>query len=310
MIRGVQTLLSRRHFLAASASAAAALTSARAFAQPTPGLELMELGERLAIVRGAGANITVLAADEGLLLVDGGFAEHAEALLELLQGRWPGRPVRDVFNTNWRPEHSGANAVLRAAGARIHAHENTRLWMGGRFEVKWEGLKHLPQAPESLPTDTFYDSGRLELAGREIRYAHAKRAHTDGDVYVHFPDENVLAVGDLLAVESYPVPDFETGGFIGGFVAASEALLELCDGDTRIVAADGAVQSPQALEAQLTLCRAAMAQVRSTYRAGGTREDFIAAAAELADGRGDPTFFLTLVYEGGYYRSGELGGVI
>lgn len=310
MIRAVRIPLTRRDFLAHTASAAAVFTGARAWAQAPPELELVELSERLAVIRGAGANITVLAADEGLLLVDCGLAERAEALLGLLQSRWPDRPVREVFNTNWRPEHTGANAALRAAGARIHAHENTRLWMGARFEVKWQGVRHLPQAPETLPTDTFYDSGRLELGGSEIRYEHAKRAHTDGDLYVHFPDDNVLAVGDLLAVGRYPLPDFETGGFIGGFVAASEALLERCDAETRIVAADGGVHSPAALEAQLALCRAAMAQVRATYRAGGTLEDYIAAAAELADDRGDPTVFLTLVYEGGYYRSGELGGVI
>ncbi|HEX6992722.1 MAG TPA: MBL fold metallo-hydrolase [Gammaproteobacteria bacterium] len=307
----MQASVTRRDFLVGAAAAGGlALPGVRAAAQ-SPALRLVELRERVAVVQGAGANVTVLATDGGLVLVDGGGAEHADALIALLGERWPGAPIRDVFNTNWRPEHTGANAALRAAGARIHAHENTKLWMGARFEVKWQRLAHEPCPADALPTHTFYGSGRLELGGVEIRYGHLKRAHTDGDVFVHFPAENVFAVGDLLAAESYPLPDYETGGWIGGMVDATEALLDAVDADSVIVPADGGVERRPALEAQLELCRTAMTQAAATYRAGGTLEDYIAAAAPRLDPRrGDPTLFLTLVYDGGYYHARELGGIV
>jgi glyoxylase-like metal-dependent hydrolase (beta-lactamase superfamily II) len=306
----VHAIFTRRDLLVGAATAAGlALPAARTFPQASE-LTLVELGERIALVHGAGANITVFDADDGLVLVDAGRAEQAGALIALLESRWPGRAIRDVINTNWRPEHTGANEALRAAGARIHAHENTRLWMGARFEVTWQGLKHLPRPAAALPTDTFYDAGPLELAGGAVRYGHLKRAHTDGDVYVHFPTENVFAVSDLLAVDDYPLPDYETGGWIGGMVAATEALLGLVDADSRVIAAAGPPQSRDALDAQLELCRAAMVQAAATYRAGGTLADYLAAASGLVAGRGDPTLFLTLVYEGGYYHSRELGGIV
>ena len=310
--RRVHTIVSRRDLLIGAASAGLALPAVRSLAQPEArALELVELGERIAVVRGAGGNVTVLAANDGLLLVDGGRAEHADALVALLRDRWPGKPIRDVFNTSWRPEHTGANKALRAAGARIHAHENTKLWMGARFKVEWQGLAHEPAPAEALPTDTFYESGQLELGGIEVRYGHLKRAHTDGDVYVHFPAENVFAVGDLLAVDAYPLPDYETGGWIGGMVDATAALLEATDAESRIVPAEGAVQSRRALDVQLELCKGVMAQAAATYRAGGTLEDYLAAAAPGLDPRrGDPTLFLTLVYDGGYYHSRELGGIV
>ena len=306
----MQASVTRRNFLVGAAAAGGfVLPSLRAAAQSPP-LRLVELGERIAVVQGAGANVTVLATDDGLVLVDGGRAEHADSLIALLGERWPGLPIRDVFNTNWRPEHTGANAAFRSAGARIHAHENTRLWMGARFDVKWQGLSHEPRPAQALPTRTFYESGSIEFGGIEVSYGHLERAHTDGDVYVHFPDANVFAVGDLLVVDGYPIPDYETGGWIGGMVEATEALLETVDEGSRIVPAAGGVASRRALEAQLELCKGAMTQAAATYRAGGTLEDFLAAAAALGEGRGDPTLFLTLVYEGGYYHARELGGII
>lgn len=304
----MQAVVTRRDLLVGVAAAGGLALPAVRVAAQSQALELVELGERIAVVRGAGANVTVLATDEGLVLVDGGRAEHADALIALLRDRWPGLPIRDVFNTNWRPEHTGANEALRAAGARIHAHENTKLWMGARFEVEWQGLKHAPRPADALPTHTFYTSGRLELGGVEVRYGHVKRAHTDGDVFVHFPSENVLAVSDLLAIDGFPIPDYETGGWIGGFVEASEVLLGAADAGSVIVPAEGGAQKRPALEAQLELCKTAMAQVVATYRAGGTLEDYLAAAAPRLDPRrGDPTLFLTLIYDGGYYNARELG---
>lgn len=310
--RRVNSLLTRRDCLIAAAFAgAAALPCARARAQSPPALELVELGERVAVVRGAGANVTVLAADEGLLLVDCGLDEHAEPLMALLESRWPGRPVRIVFNTNWRPEHTGANEAFRAAGAEIYAHENTKLWMGARFDVKWQGVSHRPRPAAALPTRTFYESGSIDFGGAEVRYGHLKRAHTDGDVYVHFAAENVFAVSDLLAVAGYPIPDYETGGWIGGMIDATEALLAAVDERSRIVPAEGVLASRPALEAQLDLCNLARTQAAAAYRAGGTLEDYIAAAAPgMGSDRGDPTLFLTLVYDGGYYHSRELGGIV
>ena len=307
----MQASVTRRNFLVGAAAAGGfVLPSLRAAAQSPP-LRLVELGERIAVVQGAGANVTVLATDDGLVLVDGGRAEHADSLIALLGERWPGLPIRDVFNTNWRPEHTGANETLRAAGARIHAHENTKLWMGARFEVEWEGRRHAPRPPDALPTHTFYVSGTTAVGGVEIRYVHLKRAHTDGDIYVHFPTENVFAVSDLLAVEGYPIPDFETGGWIGGMVAATEALLEAVDAESVIVPAEGGIEGRPALEAQLELLKTAMAQAAATYRAGGTFEDYVAATAPRLDPRrGDPTLFLRLVYDGGYYHARELGGIV
>jgi cyclase len=304
---------SRRELVTAAAMAAAGLLPR--FARPqrsSEPLELTELGDGLFLLTGAGANIVIEAGGDGLVLVDDGLAERADDLVRLLAERWPGRPVDVVFNTNWRPEHTGANAALVAAGARILAHENTKLWLAGDFFVKWENRRYHPQPPASLPTQTFYESGTVAAAGGEIEYRFLPRAHTDGDICVFLPQRNVLAVSDLLAVGSYPVPDYVTGGWIGGFEDATRALLEIADADTRIVPAVGGVCGRMDLEAQLELCTTVRERVAEAFRHGMSFEDFTASAPtrEFDAERGDPSRFLELVYEGAWAHVRELRGVI
>ena len=305
---------SRRDALRILAAGIAGLALPRGGAAQPAGraLGVEDLGDGLALITGAGANIVVASSPDGLLLVDGGRAEHSTALLALLAERYPAAAPKALFNTNWRPEHTGGNEALAAAGATIHAHENTKLWLGADFTVKWEKRRYEPRPRAAWPTATFYTSGMLPFGDFEVRYLHLPRAHTDGDVAVLFPRANVLVASDLLAVDRFPVLDYSTGGWIGGFADATRALLEVCDADTRIVPAEGPVQTRAALEAQLELAAALHRQVAEAYRAGGSFEDFKAMKPTAGHdaGRGDPSLFLAQVYEGAWGHVRQLGGVI
>lgn len=303
----------RQALIGATAGLLAARWPRLARAQaPAHTLLSLDLASNLVAVAGAGANVVALATDDGLLLVDGGAEASAAALQGLLDERWPGRPPSILFNTNWRPEHTGANAAWQAAGATVMAHENTKLWLGGDFFVEWEDRHYAPRPAAMLPTKTFYTSGKLELGGRGVEYWYLPRAHTDGDVAVFFPDENVLAASDLLSVGRYPVPDYSTGGWIGGFVEATQKMLDATDASTRIVAAEGRVYGRKELEAQLEMCTAVRLKAAEAFRAGMSLADFVASkpTAAFDDKWGDPARFLPLVYKGGFAHLRELGGVI
>jgi hypothetical protein len=115
-----------------------------------------------------------------------------------------------------------------------------------------------------------------------------------------------------LSVGRYPVPDYATGGWIGGLFEASRALLGATDARTRIVAADGGVYGRAELEAQLALCTEVRKRVAEGFRIGMSRDDFIASkpTAAFDAQRGDPQLFLRLVYKGALAHLRELGGVI
>jgi glyoxylase-like metal-dependent hydrolase (beta-lactamase superfamily II) len=274
-------------------------------------LEAKDLGAGLVAIGGAGANVVALKGADGLLLVDGGSAASSRELLDLL-AEHGGGPIRMLFNTSWRDEHTGSNEALAARGAKIAAHVNTKLWLGGDFDVDWEDRHYAPRPAAALPGTTFYTSGSLDFGGRTVEYRYLPRAHTDGDVAVFFPDANVLAAGAVLAVGAYPVPDYATGGWIGGLEAATRALLDATDGSTKIVPAFGATCGRAELEAQLKLCTAVRERVADAYRHGLSFKEFVATSPtqEFDAARGDPSLFLKLVHKGAWAHLRELGGVI
>lgn len=305
-------LASRRDVLAGMAGAAVALWAAPRVRADAPGsLTATDLGSGLVQIGGAGANVVAAVGANGALLVDGGSAQHSAALIDLL-GQRGARSIDLLFNTSWRDEHTGSNEALGARGAKIAAHMNTKLWLGGDFDVDWEDRHYSPRPAAALPAMAFYTSGSLDFAGRKVEYRYLARAHTDGDVAVFFPDSNVLAAGALLAVGAYPVPDYATGGWIGGLEAATRALLDATDGSTRIVPAFGAPCSRAELEAQLKLCTAVRERVADAYRHGLSFTEFVAThpTQEFDATRGDPSLFLKLVHKGAWAHLRELGGVI
>src|SRR5262245_27002520 len=84
------------------------------------------LNDRLSLVTSGGTNVLVLSTSEGLVLVDSGAPEYNAALMASVRQFASGR-VETLFNTHWHVENTGANHLLRQAGATIIAHENTRL---------------------------------------------------------------------------------------------------------------------------------------------------------------------------------------
>jgi len=305
-------LLSRRHALATISGALCAAAAPRwAFGAPNGSLEAKDLGAGLVAISGAGANVVALKTADGLLLVDGGLAAKSSDLLDLL-GEHGGGVVRMLFNTSWRDEHTGSNETLGSRGAKIAAHVNTKLWLGGDFDVDWEDRHYAPRPAAALPGMTFYTSSALDFAGHKVEYRYLPRAHTDGDVAVFFPDANVLVASDLLSVGRYPVPDYATGGWIGGFIDATQKLLDATDARTRIVAAAGGVYGRAQLESQLEVCKAVAQKTAEAFRVGMSFADFVASKPTAAfDAKwGDPQLFLRLAYKGGFAHLRELGGVI
>ena len=301
----------RQMFNAAAATVVVGAVPRFSLAQAAS-LKVTDLADDLLLIEGAGANVVAFGTADGVLLVDGGLRRNSAAVLAALNERWPGRRIEILFNTNWREEHVGANEAVRAGGAKVMAHENTKLWLGGDFDVEWEDRHYSPQPAAMWPNSTFYTSGEVTFGGKRVEYRYLPRAHTDGDVTVFFPHANVLVASDLLSVGSYPVPDYATGGWIGGMVAASEKLLAATDERTRFVAATGPAHGRAALQSQLDLCTAVRKRTAEAFRAGMSFRDFAASkpTAEFDAQWGDAAQFLALVYKGGFGHLRELGGVI
>jgi len=100
-----------------------------------------------------------------------------------------------------------------------------------------------PLPVKARPNKTTYTKDALSFAGQDIEYGYLLQAHTDGDLYVHFKQANVLVAGGVVSADGWPLLDWETGGWIAGLVAGYDKLLKVADANTKIVPANGAVLS-------------------------------------------------------------------
>ena len=294
--------------VAAMAAPLLGMTPSRAWAARSK-LVLSPLAGRLSLITGGAANIVVASAGNELLLVDGGAAADAGQLSRLLDEHFPKQKLKAVINTHWHWAQSGFNATARKAGADVVAHENTRLWLSTEVNSRWEGRIYKPQPAAALPNKTFYYGPQsLPFGGGAVEYVHLGQAHTDGDVYVRFAEENVIVAGDVVSASKYPIIDSASNGWLGGIQGALRTLVARCDANTRVISAVGAPVGVDALKQQQEMCFAVVSRIGENYYKGGTYEELLASAPtkEFDSKYGDPGLFLKQAYETAWYHVNEI----
>jgi cyclase len=299
----------QRALASAAAGMATSLVRPVYAASAAPALTAVELAPQVWLVRGAGGNVLVKQAREGVLLVDGGSPERSSDVLRLVHDRTGGAPIKVLFNTHWHWDQTGSNRALGPKGTRIIAHENTRLWLGTEIDSKWEHRVYPPLPEKARPNDTFYTQGTLEFGGEHVDYGYLPQAHTDGDIYVFLRDANVLVAGDVAARGAYPILDYATNGWIGGMVSATETLRDLAGTDTRIVPGSGEVLTRSDLEQEHAMLTTLKQRLSKLLAQGMSVQDMIAAAPtrDFDEHWGDPKLFIANAWPGLVARSRELG---
>jgi len=263
----------------------------------TSGPDVQRLNDDLFLIRIPGeANVVAYTTADGVVLVDGASADATDKLMQAIAGLPGGHPVQTIFNTHWHPEQTGSNELLGKAGKAIIAHENTRLWLTTDVIWPWNG-KRFTRAPKiAQPNKTFYTAG--EVSG--VRYGYIPdAAHTDGDMYVFFPKQNVLAVGDAVSGEGWPVVDYATGGWIGGIVGGLQRLLALATADTRVVPARGPVLRQSDLKSQFDMYAKIYDRLTTLLNKGRSPGEAVAAkpTAEFDAQMGNPDEFVRRAFE-------------
>lgn len=272
-------------------------------------LEARRLSENALFIEGPNANVLAVESDEGLVLVDGGHASWYDELREILDEQFPGVSIRALINTQWHPEQTGANVPLGREGVEIIAHENTMLWLSTEVWQRWSDKKFLPIAEAGLPTTTFWDDGVLEFGDETVHYGFMWNAHTDGDIWVYFEEENILATGGLVSNGRWPEIDWSTGGYIGGMLDGFVSLLTVPNESTVIIPADGPAMTLGELRAQNQMYLNVFDRLHgAVIRAFGI-DDILAEniAAEYESEMGDSTRFLTQAFHSfqGRYRDAQ-----
>ncbi|HEX7079620.1 MAG TPA: MBL fold metallo-hydrolase [Gammaproteobacteria bacterium] len=297
---------SRRSVLKAAARGAAGaslgllnLRGWMAEAQPADG-ESVDLGDGFRVLTFGRDNVLAVAAGDGLALVDGVSAAQSSVLTERLAALPGGGRVHTLFNTHWHHEHTGTNALFGRAGAKIVAHVNTRLWLTTDVTWPWNGetVRALPEIAH--PNETFYTEKELTVGDRRVQCGYLRDCpHTDGDIYVFFPDENVMAVGDAVSGAGWPEIDWWTGGWIGGLVGGLDIILTVANEDTRFVPGRGPVLARAELVRQYEMYNVIWERLLRVLYSGGGPEEAHAAepTKEFNEIMGEPREFVQRAFE-------------
>ncbi|HEY2383817.1 MAG TPA: MBL fold metallo-hydrolase [Terriglobia bacterium] len=204
-----------------------------------PQISVTDLGG-LFLFQGAGCNVVAMHGEDGALMIDGGLAANADALLKSVKERTGNSRINTLINTHWHPAQTGANEAVGRDGGVIIAQEKTAMYLSNTVmtSVAFEGrLAPLPKV--ARPTKTIRQDLSLQFAGQQVDCAYLPSAHTDGDLYIHFPEKNLLVAGGVASGERWPLLDYRNGAWFGGRVRAFERLAKLVRPDTRVIPAEG-----------------------------------------------------------------------
>jgi cyclase len=290
----MRSSLNRRAVLHGALGMAVAAAVRPAFAQLNP------ISGAVSLLLGHGGNVVVLKTSDGAVIVDSGKAGADSSMLSFVEAATGSRRVHTLFNTHWHLDQIGGNEALGNGGANIVAHEKTRLRLATPYYLPELDEYHPAMPVKAQPTESFYTTGSTTIGGTLIEYGYLIEAHTDGDAYVYFRDDNVIAVGDAIAPERDVELDWWGGGWLGGRVDSLKQLLAITDARTRFVPSYGEPVGRAAVQAEYEMCNMLFERFFDRIRKGETNEDMLAAGIMEGTGRTwtDPAKFVHDAHKG------------
>ncbi len=209
---------------------------------PAPGeVEVLPVAGKVFMISNAGANITVQAGDQGMLMVDTGTAAMSGKVIAALK-TLSQRPLRYIVNTSHYADHAGGNAAVAATGEIIPFRDpNYTAGPQGALDIKKAsvisyltvfhtiagatGAAALPEA--GWPDNTFStELKRLSFNDEPVVIMH-RPSVTEGNSVVLFRKSDVIAAGDLLDLTGFPRIDVGAGGSIASVVDSLNALIDV-----------------------------------------------------------------------------------
>jgi cyclase len=219
------------------------------------------------VIAGAGGNMTVMAGDDGIFIVDSSYAVFYEQIMALIR-RISDRPIRFIVNTHAHPDHTGNNANFTRDGAVIVTPPNTRQAL-----IKADSGSGLT---DGLPVITSTEPMTFHFNGEEIIFVPLKPSHTNGDVAVYFTGSDVWAFGDVYRTD-YPSLNTSAGGTIENFESIYNMALDMTTPKTVFVPGHGQLSSREDLRALTDAVIVIHARFRDMVAQGMTLDEIMKA---------------------------------
>jgi glyoxylase-like metal-dependent hydrolase (beta-lactamase superfamily II) len=230
--------------LTQTVSTQAAQSGSRMWAPPLAGpgpgeIQVLPVQGNVHVLIGAGANITVQAGDDGVLMVDTGTAAMSAKVIAAMRSI-SSRPLRYIVNTTDRADHTGGNSAIADVGETIPFREANytagpqgALDIGRASIISYYTVMHRMSEPSAAvpesgwPDNTFsIEQKRLYFNDEPVVIMH-QTANSDGNSIVLFRKSDVVSAGPILDLTGYPVIDLEGGGTAETMVTALNRLIDV-----------------------------------------------------------------------------------
>ncbi|WBQ09939.1 MBL fold metallo-hydrolase [Hyphomonadaceae bacterium ML37] len=263
---------------ALSATAVLCLAPA-ALAQDGPAVETTDLGHGVYMLStGMAGNVAVSVGEDGVWMIDTQMAPIAPALDEAQKAVSDGGEVRLVLNTHLHGDHVLGNAYFAERGALIMAHTSVRARLQSPSPNAVTGSTPEPLSGGFLPVIGIPGESEIILNGLTARIQYAPDAHTDGDLWVHFVEADIIHAGDLLFSGMFPFIDLDNGGDVDGMIAGMQAIADAAGPDTQIIPGHGPLSTRADVLASIDMLTAARDAVGELAAQGLTQQEVMAAA--------------------------------
>lgn len=178
-------------------------------------------------------NIGLVLGDNGALLVDTGSSPSQGAELRQAAQEFCGKDITHVVITHGHRDHCFGLAAF--ADCESYAHANAKDWPAD--ELLQRDAQRLGGFEICIPKQLFSMVKAFDLGNQRVELVHGGTAHSQSDIVMILPQENVVFVGDLWE-ESAP-PCYGTDTDVIGWAKALDTVMGAFAEDTQLVVGHG-----------------------------------------------------------------------
>lgn len=226
-------------------------------------IEAEKITEQIYMLTGSGGNIMIAMDESEVVMIDSQFAPLSEKIDAAIKGITD-QSITYLINTHHHGDHTGGNENFNTEETTIVAHKNvlTRL----KADEKAEGF---------MPELTLEDELRLKLPSQTCMLIHVHNAHTDGDTFIYFLEQNVVHMGDVFFNKRYPYIDLNSGGSIDGYISAQKRVISTINEETSIIPGHGPLGTYNDLAAHIAMLEDIKNKIASKMSDGISKDSII-----------------------------------
>ena len=265
-----------------------------------------------------GGNTMLVVAKSEALLIDTKYPYLGGAILRDAADQIEADTTQDridltLINTHHHGDHTGGNAVIVPIATASYAHANALPRIKDQLDRYKQGAKAGPselarnKAPDALigfakqaaeaseswthktavPKIAIDGSGNtLRVGDMVVKSHHFGTGHTDNDLVIHLPDQNIVHTGDLVFSGLHPFFDPSANATPRGWIESLRETRKLCNETTIVIPGHGDIAGPEIIDAQIRYFEQLIEAVQVEIDKGTPREEVAKMSWDFMNGLG------------------------